>query len=185
MIVNIENINNGYLEIPNNWKTTENKYNTLDSSVHFADGFRTVVEPIIDEATQYKGVIFYDEINDVVTYNVITYTQAEIDANLVSKEEKEDKSDLEILERKGGNLYEKTKKRLIRRNKKGLITKTRCKKVREYLHPIFLLLRTGDIDIANDLALTLTVDANADINAELVWFKAEIAQLKLDVNNLL
>lgn len=185
MIVNLSNLNNGYSEIPNNWKTTENKYNTLDSSIHFADGFRTVVEPIIDEATQYKGVIFYDEVLDIVTYPVINYTQEQLETNSINKEEKEDKSALEILERRGVNLYEKTKKRLIRRNKKGLITKTRCKKVREYLHPIFLLLRTGDIDIANDLALSLTVDANADINAELVWFKAEIAQLKLDVNNLL
>jgi len=112
-------------------------------------------------------------------------TQQEIDAISLIKEEVDDRNDQEILERKGLNLYQKTKNRLIRRNKKGLITKTRCKKVREYLHPIFLLLKTGDIDLANDKAILLPTDANADINTELVLFKSKLAALLTEVNNLI
>ena len=173
-----------FTNIPSEWNHTIG-YNYEDASVHYVDGFRNVVEPSFNSTTQHKGGMIYDAVNNVFTYQVIDFTVEEITANLLIAEETQDKSDQEILERKGLNLYEKTKNRLIRRNKKGLITKTRCKKVREYLHPIFLLLRTGDIDLANEKALALTVDANADINAELVWFKAQIAELVLDVNTLL
>jgi len=53
------------------------------------------------------------------------------------------------------------------------------------LHPVFLLLRTGDIDIANDKAILIPVNGNAAIETELVWFKAQLAQLLIDVNNLI
>jgi len=166
--------------IPDTWNHTIG-YPYEDATIHYIDGFRNVVEPQYNTATQRKGAMVYDNVNNVFTYEVVNLTEEE----LTAKEEIEDKSDQQVLTDKGQRLYEKTKSRLIRRNKKGLITKARCKKVREYLHPIFLLLNTGDIDIANDKALLLTVDVNADVNNELVWFKAEIAQLKLDVNTLL
>lgn len=115
-------------------------------------------------------------------------TQKEIDANLLVTEENEHKSDQEKLETKGLNLYQKTKNRLIRRNKKGLLTKLRAKKVREILHPVFLMLNTGDIDLANDYAVNpvkIPTNSNADIEAELVWFKTQLTELLADVNNLL
>lgn len=112
---------------------------------------------------------------------MIDFTVEQLTAN----EEVIDRNDQEILERKGLNLYQKTKNRLIRRNKKGLLTKLRAKKVREILHPVFLLLNTGDIDLANDKAVLIAVNANADIEAELTWFKAQLTELLADVNNLL
>lgn len=170
--------------IPNKWNNTIG-YNYEDASVHYVDGFRNVVEPQYNSTTQYKSGMVYDAKNNFFTYEVIDFTPKQLANNLSSKETTEDKSDQEILEQKGIHLYEKTKSRLIRRNKKGLITKTRCKKVREYLHPIFLLLQTGDIDLANDKALLLPTDANADINNELVWFKSQLTTLLTDVNTLL
>jgi len=166
--------------IPNKWNGT-NGYNYEDASIHYVDGFRSVIEPTYNTTTQRKGAMIYDEINNVYTYEVINFTAEQLTAN----EEVVDRNDQEILERKGLNLYQKTKNRLIRRNKKGLITKLRAKKVRELLHPVFLLLKTGDIDIANDKAVLIAVNSNADIEAELDWFKLQLTELLLDVNNLL
>lgn len=173
-----------FQNIPDKWNNTIG-YNYFDASIHYVDGFRNVLEPQYNSTTQYKDVMIYDSVNNVYTYQVIDYTPEQLAANLTVTETNQDRSDLEILERKGLNLYESAKNRFTRRNKKGMITKSRCKKVREYLHPIFLLLKTGDIDLANDKALLLPIDANADVNNELVWFKTQLAKLLIDVNTLL
>ena len=173
-----------FASIPSKWNNTLG-YNYEDASVHYIDGFRDVVEPSYNSTTQYKGVMVYDAVNNVFTYVVIDYTVEQLAGNVAATETKTDRNDQEILENKGLKLYEKSKDRFIRRNKKGLITKARAKKVREYLSPIFFLLKTGDIDLANDKALLLPTDANADVNGELVWFKAQLATLLIDVNNLL
>jgi hypothetical protein len=170
--------------IPNKWNGT-NGYNYEDASIHYIDGFRDVVEPQYNSTTSYKGGMIYDAINNVFTYEVIDYTVEQLAANLLVKEDTEGKSNIDRLITRGTNLFTRTKERLVRRRKKGTITKARCKTVREILHPIFLLLRTGDIDIANDKAILIAVNANNSIETELTWFKAELQTLLLDVNNLL
>ena len=170
--------------IPETWNRTLG-YNYCSSAVHHKDGFREVVEPTYNSETQYKGVMIFDSKLDVFTYEVINYTTQELAVNLTTKEDTDDRSDIERLMTRGTNLFTRTKERLVRRRKKGNITKARCKTVREILHPVFLLLRTGDIDIANDRAVLIPVNGNASIEAELVWFKAELQSLLLDVNNLL
>lgn len=171
-------------EIPKTWNNTLG-YNYEDASIHYIDGFRDVVDVVFNPDTQYKGSLIYDEINNVFTYEVLDYTIEVIAEKVIIKEQNEDKSDFDILINKGGNLHEKLKTRLVRRRKKGLITKLRCKTVRDILHPIILLLNTGDIDIANDKAILIPVNANNAIETELAWFKAELQNLLLDVNNLL
>lgn len=176
-----------FSNIPNKWNGT-NGYNYEDPSVWYVDGFRDVVEPQYNSTTSYKGGLIYDEVNNVFTYEVIDFSVEQLATNLTIKEEGENKSDFEILTTKGQRLYEKTKERLIRRNKKGLLTKLRVKKVREILHPVFLYLKNGDIDLANDYAIDpvkIPTNSNADIEAELVWFKGQLTELLLDVNNLL
>lgn len=173
-----------FTTIPETWKQTIG-YNYEDASIHYVDGFRNVVEPQYNTTTQYKGSMIYDSVNNVFTYEVIDFTVEQLAAKLTIKEGSEDRSDIEILQTKGTKLFTRTKERLVRRRKKGIITKARTKTVRELLHPIFLLLRTGDIDIANDKAILIPVNANAAIETELVWFKAELQTLLLDVNNLL
>jgi hypothetical protein len=179
-----------YPNIPDTWKNqatneTTLGYNYLDASIHYIDGFRDVVEPQYNSTTSYKGSMIYDSVNNVFTYEVIDFTVEQLAANLLIVEETEDKSDIEKLVNRGGNLVTRTKERLVRRRKKGTITKARTKTVREILHPIFLLLNTGDIDIANDKAILIPINSNNSIETELVWFKAELQNLLLDVNNLL
>ena len=185
---------NGIIEtfkdgIPSEWTnldgTTNIAYRYEDPSIHYIDGFRDVVDVVFNPDTQYKGGLIYDAVNNVYTYEIIDYTVEVVAERLIVKEDNKDKSAIDTLINRGQRLTEKLKTRLVRRRKKGLITKLRCKKVREILHPIILKLNTGDIDIANDEAILIPVNGNADIEAELVWFKAELQNLLLDVNNLL
>ena len=170
--------------IPDKWNNTIG-YNYEDASVHYVDGFRNVVEPTFNTATSYKGSMTYDAVNNVFTYEVIDFTPEQLAANLLIVEENDDRSDIDVLITKGTKLFTRTKERLVRRRKKGAITKARCKTVRELLHPTFLLLRTGDIDLANDKAILIPVNTNNSIETELAWFKAELQNLLLDVNSLL
>lgn len=173
-----------FATIPNKWNGTIG-YNYFDASIHYIDGFRDVVEPQYNSTNQYKGVMIYDSVNNVFTYQVIDFTAEVLASNLLISEENEDKIDIESLVNKGSRLVTRTKERLVRRRKKGLITKLRCKTVRELLHPIFLLLNTGDVDIANDKAILIPVNGNNAIETELTWFKNEVANLLIEGNNLL
>ncbi len=60
-------------------------YNKLDSLVHYADGFREVVVPTLEE-NQYKTDLFFDAENDYYTYNIETYTDEEIKQQQIDKE---------------------------------------------------------------------------------------------------
>ena len=55
-------------------------YNKLDSSVHYADGFKEIVIPKLEEH-QYKTNLYFDAENDFYTYEVETYTSEEIAEN--------------------------------------------------------------------------------------------------------
>ena len=60
-------------------------YNKLDSSVHYADGFREIVLPTL-EANQYKKDLYFDAENDIYTYNIENYTEEEIKQQEIYKE---------------------------------------------------------------------------------------------------
>ncbi len=60
-------------------------YDKLDAEVHYADGFRELVEPVLKEE-QHKTTIYFDSDKDVFTYNVETYTPEEL---LKQKEQNE------------------------------------------------------------------------------------------------
>lgn len=113
--------------------------------------------------------------DNTFTEVVETITAEEI-ANAIA--DIEDLAEQLLLDEAGQQLIYRTKKRLLRRIKKNLITKPQAKKVREILNPIFQFLKTGDLDIANDKAILLAVETNANVQAELVWFKARILELQ-------
>ena len=52
-------------------------YDKLNESVHYADGFRELIKPIL-EANQYLTTIYFDDKDDVFTYNIENYTPEEI-----------------------------------------------------------------------------------------------------------
>ena len=63
--------------ISKNWQRTD-MYQTLDNSIHEADGFYDVVTPAFDSAIEKLGAIFFNVTE--FTYPIVALTQPEIDA---------------------------------------------------------------------------------------------------------
>ena len=65
-------------EIPRSWEKRPRIANyDKATDLHYQDGWRNVIEPIISEK-QRRGEIFFDQENDVVTWKVIDLTEEEI-----------------------------------------------------------------------------------------------------------
>ena len=75
-----------FSSIPAKWGKQHN-YPAMDASVHYVDGFREVVEPQIDYATQKRGKIYFDATNDVFTYEAIAKSPEELEAGKIQKQQ--------------------------------------------------------------------------------------------------
>lgn len=75
-----------YSVVYNNGQRTDG-YNKLLSTVHYDEGFRDVVTPTIDDATQKLGALFFDGGNDYFTYYIVAKTQEEQDDYQQSQED--------------------------------------------------------------------------------------------------
>lgn len=80
-----ENPIKAYGQIPTIWNGV-NGYQYATEQ-HYEDGWRDIVIPEIDHATEKLGELYYDEQNDVVTYEVIEKTQQEIEAEVIQNYE--------------------------------------------------------------------------------------------------
>jgi hypothetical protein len=82
-----------YNTYPNKFWVTERMVGGYNQStpeldaLHIADGFREVVQPTYDQATQIRGAIFFDAGNDYFTYTVIDKTDEQIQSELIVKSE--------------------------------------------------------------------------------------------------
>jgi len=136
------------------------------------------VQPPFSTEKMYQGGFAKPKLNFVTDEFYESATASEITAYQNAKEDAEDLAEHLLLEEKGAELIYRTKKRLIRRRKKGLITANQAKKVREILNPIFQFLKTGDLDIALDKTNLLAVDLNANVQGELTWFKERLTEIQ-------
>ncbi len=73
---------------PNVWHGVENVVGgyTFRTDLHANDGWKNVVQPQIG-VNQVQGTIFYDSVNDVITYTVVDLTPEQIEANIASTSE--------------------------------------------------------------------------------------------------
>jgi len=145
--------------------------------------FITQYGNIIDENNQLipqeENNPLYQQYLEYLSNNGEVYPTAFVTAGELSAiEDAQDLAEHLLLEEKGAELIYRTKKRLIRRFKKALITKPQAKKVREILNPIFQFLKTGDLDIANDKAILLPIETNANVQGELTWFKEKLTEIQ-------
>ena len=70
-----------FSDYPNLWNNTLN-YPKVSDEQKYADGFRQVVNVTFDSNTHKRGALYFDEANDVFTYEVIELTEAELDARI-------------------------------------------------------------------------------------------------------
>jgi len=71
--------------LPKIWNNIIN-FDKASEEVIRENGFRDIVKPEHDSNAQYLSPLFYDEVNDVFTYNVIDYTEEEIRQRTVPAE---------------------------------------------------------------------------------------------------
>jgi len=71
--------------LPKIWNNIIN-FDKASEGVIRENGFRDIVKPEHDSNTQYLSPLFYDEVNDVFTYNVLDYTEEEIRQRTVPAE---------------------------------------------------------------------------------------------------
>lgn len=79
------NIPNSFFSLTHENGQRTDGYHTLDNSVHEADGFFDVVTPILDDAIEKLGAIFFDV--DKFTYPIVAKTQDEQDSYIQAQEE--------------------------------------------------------------------------------------------------
>ena len=83
---NIKNVTQTFTEVPQTFEVdgirTDN-YN-LRTDSHYADGWREVLEPVLEE-NEILGGLYFDIENDVITYLVLKKSPEELEAERTSK----------------------------------------------------------------------------------------------------
>ena len=137
-------------------------YDKLDAEVHYADGFRELLEPTL-KTEQHKTSIYFDVEKDVFTYHTETYTPEEI------AEQKQDNEYNLYQQRQseGLNLYLKHEAiyRLMYLNNE--ITKERFNEIENSINPVRLELGFGQLKTAGDLLKNIDptkIETNVYIN---------------------
>ena len=118
-------------------------YNKLDSSVHYEDGFRDLVKPILEE-NQYLTNIYFNSDSDVFTYNVETYTPEQIKENEINNEF----NFYQQRQTSGLNLYLKHEAEYRIMFLNDAITKDEFNIIEETLKPVRLELGFGQLKSA-------------------------------------
>jgi hypothetical protein len=70
-----------FSDYPNLWKNTLN-YPKVSDEQKYEDGFREVVNVTFDSDTHKRGALYFEEVNDVFTYEILELTQEELDARI-------------------------------------------------------------------------------------------------------
>lgn len=167
-----------------NWSRTDG-YNTLNDSIHKADGFHDVVTPAFDQATQKLGDLFFDIANEIFTYPIEDLTQEEIDALSESTDDLDAGIAFEYYTEEGDRLFKRTYKRIYRRVNKdnGLpnsLTKGQGRKLARWFQPVYEYLRNGNWFEANKIIDQIIIDRAQDmidvqgIGTTINWLKDEI-----------
>jgi len=129
-------------------------------------------EVAIDELYTGSFVLAKFNFTTRLFYEGATAEQVTIENEI--REEAQDQTEFERIQKLGVDLIAKTKKRLIRRIIKSQINKANAKKVRELLNPSFLFLLTADLDIALDVANLIPVQTNSNVQAEIQNYRDKL-----------
>jgi len=169
-----------YREIPNTYKNSLG-YNYADFSVHYADAFREIIEPVINPEIEYKGtelILVVDTPYDYFTYGVIPYTPEEIAQMNADKIDALDEAYVMSLEEAGLQVVRRHRKRLRRRVEENTTSFDDAKTVRKLLRPIWQELKDGDFDwaLTDAQAIDQTLYNNA-VDRETNWLITRIQEL--------
>jgi hypothetical protein len=169
-----------YRQIPSTYKNSLG-YNYADFSVHYADGFREIIEPLYNPEIEYKGtelILVVETPYDYFTYGVIPYTPEEIAQMNADKIDALDEQYVLSLEEAGLQLVRRHRKRLRRRVEENTTSFEDAKQVRKILRGIWAELKEGDFDWALEDAQAINqTTLNNGIKREINWLITRISDL--------
>ncbi len=159
-----------------------NGYYHTRTDLHIQDGFWVLIHKDFDPFTQKENlnriVKATDEQGEIIPntymYKIVELNQNQIDAYLLSQEDNEDEGDVLTAEEEGLKLIRKSRKRFIRRVKKGLLNNNQEEKIREAIFDAFVRLSFGSWDLAKNFADQIPTHNNALVEEQIEWFRVQI-----------
>ncbi len=133
-----------FIEIPEKWNGITD-YNKLPEEIHFKNGWRDIVVPVITESQKFGELISVD---DNVTYNVIELTDEEKNALEVKKIKDQENSIInkyEFHKQKGWDFYQHFRAKIVLDIYAGEISEMQAFEIEGYLQSAFdKISNTGD-----------------------------------------
>jgi nucleoside-triphosphatase THEP1 len=173
-----------FSKIPNNWNGVIN-YNSVNNTVmQVADGWKDVVNPTYNTATQKLGGLILDEPN--YTYEVIDLTQIEIDALVNETQENNAVDSYAKNIDDGRNLFSRSYRRMYRRFKddnvapNNVLILSDVKKYMRWNENVYISLSQGSFYQAKNSILAILednqveLDANRPLQKMFEWLRDEI-----------
>jgi len=183
-----------FSKIPNNWNGVIN-YNSVNNTVmQVADGWKDVVNPTYNTATQKLGGLILDEPN--YTYEVIDLTQIEIDALVNETQENNAVDSYAKNIDDGRNLFSRSYRRMYRRFKddnvapNNVLILSDVKKYMRWNENVYISLSQGSFYQAKNSILAILednqveLDANRPLQKMFEWLRDEIENYILNEYDL-
>jgi len=159
-----------YNKIPKRWRrlATPDKitvgYNYLPSEEHELDGFRDLVKPEYDDATQRLGQMIYDEDADNYTFEIVEMSEEEIAEELQRKEDNDESAnELARLKADGALAFDRAIAFILRRKKNGDIGDNQANRIIKDMYPMIEPLYKGLWMLVKENLDDATVPSNAEI----------------------
>lgn len=182
--IEINEVITPFNKIPNEWNNILNYNSVNNSEMQVADGWKEVVNPSYNTATEKLGGLILDEPN--YTYEVIELTVEEL-ATIKNdtQESQANNSFLKNIE-DGVSLFQKSYKRMYRRlrdddvNPNNVLTLPDVKKVMRWNKDTYTALNQGNFYRAENLILStlsdnqVELDANRPLQKMFEWLRDQI-----------
>jgi hypothetical protein len=160
-------------EIPTHYNGTDGYHKV---KTHHEDGWRDVVKPTL-EANEKLGSVYFDEVNDVVTYNVVVKSTEEIESETRNAIKSAYQSGHEI---EGNETYQEFRVDLIRAMQKAEIDKPKLFQIEDLLEPIYRRVKNGNWDSASNKINQTSVNPDSVIES---WRQKAITVIQDYINN--
>jgi len=139
-----------YNKIPKRWRRLATPdmvtvgYNYLTNEQHELDGFRDLVKPQYDDATQRLGQMIFDEDADNYTFEIVEMTEEEIAEELQRKEDNDDYSkELAMRKADGVIAFDRAMAFIMRRKDNGDINENQASRIVKEIYPLIEPLHKG------------------------------------------
>ncbi len=161
-------------KIPKYYNNTDS-YNLLTEK-HYEDGWRDVVTPEL-EPNEKLGGVYFDETNDVITYNVVVKSSEEIENETRKAIKSIYQGEHEI---QGNATYQDFRVDLIRALQNGDIDETKLFEIEDLLEPVYSRIKNGNWKSANYKIGQTSVNPDTIIEN---WRQEAITTIQDYINN--